>query len=149
VSTRDERPPTGDRVPYRGQYLGLPAEGPGSVAGFGIRLLALAIDWALANLVALMLAGTGVWSAATARVWLPLVAWYLLTSLATGLTGASIGQWALRLRVLRLDRRPVGLLRGFARTALIALVLPAVVSVGEGRGLHDLAVGTVVVHGPR
>lgn len=114
-----------------------------------MRLLALLIDWALANLVALMLAGTGVWSAATGRGWLPLVAWYLLTSLATGLTGASIGQWAVRLRVLRLDRRPVGLLRGFTRTALIALVLPAIVSVGDGRGLHDLAVGTVVVHGPR
>ena len=149
MSTHDERPPTGDRLPYRGRDLGLPPEGPGSVAGFGVRLLALVIDWAFANLVALMLAGAGVWSAETGRVWLPLVAWYLLTSLATGLTGASLGQWALRLRVLRLDRRPVGLLRGFVRTTLIALVLPAVVGVGGGRGLHDLAVGTVVVHGPR
>jgi uncharacterized RDD family membrane protein YckC len=149
VSTHDERPPTGDKVPYRGRDLGLPPEGPGSVAGVGVRLLALVIDWAFANLVALMLAGTGVWSAETGRVWLPLVAWYLLTSLATGLTGASLGQWALGLRVLRLDRRPVGLLRGFVRTALIALVLPAIVGVGDGRGLHDLAVGTVVVHGPR
>jgi uncharacterized RDD family membrane protein YckC len=149
VSTHDERPPTGDKVPYRGRDLGLPPEGPGSVAGVGVRLLALVIDWAFANLVALMLAGTGVWSAETGRVWLPLVAWYLLTSLATGLTGASLAQWALGLRVLRLDRRPVGLLRGFVRTALIALVLPAIVGVGDGRGLHDLAVGTVVVHGPR
>jgi uncharacterized RDD family membrane protein YckC len=149
VSTRDERSPIGERPHYRGQDLGLPAEGPGSVAGFAVRLLALVIDWAVANLVALMLAGTGVWSAATGRVWLPLIAWYVLTSLATGLTGASIGQWALRLRVLRLDGRPVGLLRGSARTALIALVLPAIVSVGDGRGLHDLAVGTVVVRGPR
>jgi len=149
VSTRDEGPSTGERPHYRGQDLGLPTRGPGSVGGFGVRLLALVVDWALANLVALMLGGTGVWSAGDGRVWLPLVAWYVLTSLATGLTGASLGQWALRLRVIRLDGRPVGLLRGFVRTALIALVLPAVVSVGDGRGLHDLAVGTVVVHGPR
>jgi uncharacterized RDD family membrane protein YckC len=149
VSTRDASPPAGDAPHHRGQDLGLPAQGPGSVAGFGVRLLALLVDWAVANLVALVLAGTGVWSAGTSGVWLPLVLWYLLTSLATGLTGASLGQWALRLRVLRLDRQPMGVVRGFARTALIALVLPAVVQVGDGRGLHDLAAGTVVVHGPR
>ena len=42
------------------------------------------------------------------------------------------------------DRAP-GLLRAAARTALLLLVVPAVVQDGDGRGLHDRAAGTVIV----
>lgn len=149
MSTRDERPATGGGADYRGRELGLPAAGPGSVAGFPVRILALLVDWAVANAVAFAIAGPAAWSAGSQLFWLPLTVWFLLVTAATGLTGASAGQWLLRLRVIRLDRQPVGLPRAAARTALIALVLPPIILAADGRGLHDLALGTVVVHGPR
>ena len=130
-----------------GVRLGLPDDGPGSVAGWGRRIAALLIDWALANFIALVIAGSEAFSG-SAR-WLPLAVWFVVVWLLTGLTGASAGQRLLRITVLRLDHRPVGLVRAFVRTALIALVVPPLVFDRDGRGLHDMAAGTVVVRGPR
>jgi hypothetical protein len=36
---------------YRGARLGLPADGPGSVAGIGRRVLAISLDWLACILV--------------------------------------------------------------------------------------------------
>lgn len=129
--------------------LGLPASGPGSPAGWGRRFVALLLDWALANGAAVAIAGTAVWDREQGMIWLPLACWFVLVWLATALTGASLGQWIMRLRVIRLDRRPVGLWIGFIRTALIAMVIPPLIFTPERRGLHDLAAGTVCVNGPR
>jgi uncharacterized RDD family membrane protein YckC len=127
----------------------LPELGPGSRAGWGRRIVALFVDWLIANVLVLFATGgTLPWSGELAT-WLPLLAWAVLVWLSTSLTGASLGQHLLKLRVIRLDRRPVGLLKGGVRTVLIALVIPPLVLDGDGRGLHDVAVGTVVVHGPR
>ncbi len=117
------------------------------MAGWGRRIAALLIDWALANFIALVIAGSEAFSG-SAR-WLPLAVWFVMVWLLTGLTGASAGQRLLRITVLRLDHRPVGLARAFVRTALIALVVPPLVFDRDGRGLHDMAAGTVVVRGPR
>ena len=64
----------------------------------------------------------------------------------TWLTGASFGQRILGLVVLRTDGGRVGLWRVVLRTLLICLVIPAVVLDSDGRGLHDRAVDSVVVH---
>lgn len=134
---------------YRGQRLGLPEDGPGSVASFGARLLALLVDWVLANLAAVAIVrDSAVWSPTSGAQWVPLAVFLVEVWLLTALTGASAGQRLLRLTVLRLDRRPVGLRAAAIRTALIALVIPPVVTDRDGRGLHDLAAGTVVVRGP-
>jgi uncharacterized RDD family membrane protein YckC len=133
---------------YPGQRLGLPQAGAGSGARWGPRILALLIDWLVANLMALLVVGVGAWSSATPRGWAPLLLWFVLVALSTGLTGASPGQHLLGLRVVRLDLRPVGLWRGIVRTALIALVIPPLVFDPDRRGLHDLAVGTIAVVGP-
>ena len=37
---------------YPGEQLGMPRTGVGSAAGFGRRLTAVTVDWALANLIA-------------------------------------------------------------------------------------------------
>lgn len=130
--------------------LGLPADGPGSPAGWGRRVGALAVDWALANVASLMIAGgPSVWDRERGLIWLPLVCWFVVVWLATALTGASLGQWTMRLRVIRLDRQPIGLWVGLIRTVLIGLVIPPLIFTQERRGLHDLAVGTVCVNGPR
>lgn len=144
----DDPAPGGYPVP--GQRLGLPSQGPGSVATWGRRVAALFIDWFAASLVVLVIArGATPWTPGSlAQLW-PLVAWLVLVTLATGLTGASPGQHLLNLRVIRLDRAPVGLWNGLVRTVLIALVVPPLVADQDRRGWHDLAVGTVVVNGPR
>ncbi len=129
---------------YRGERLGLPEEGPGSVAGFGRRLAALVVDWALCLLVATLVApyATPEHSLAALGVFVAEV------GLLTATLGASFGQRLLRLRVARLDAPvPVGLPRGLLRAALLALVVPAVVWDRDGRGLHDKAVRTVVLRG--
>lgn len=142
------RPPPGAGVP--GARLGLPPQGPGSVATWGRRVAALFIDWFAASLVVLIVGrSTDPWTPGSLGQLWPLVTWLVLVSLATGLTGASLGQHLLNLRVIRLDRRPVGLWNGFVRTVLIALVVPPLIADVDRRGWHDLAVNTVVVNGPR
>ena len=43
------------------------------------------------------------------------------------------------------DPRPIGLIQAFVRQILIALVIPPLVFRPDGRGLHDLAVGSATV----
>lgn len=60
--------------------------------------------------------------------------------------GTTVGHRIVRLRVVRDDGVPfVGPLRALGRTVLLALVIPAVVWDGEGRGLHDRAVNTRIL----
>lgn len=140
--------PTGS-TGHPGSRLGLPATGPGSVAGWGRRLAALALDWLLANLAAVAITQSReVWSAQSSLGWVPLLVWFLEVWVLTALTGASAGQRILGITILRLDHRPVGLQRALVRTGLIMLVVPPLVFDRDGRGLHDLAAGTVAVRGP-
>lgn len=120
------------------------------MAGWGSRVLALAVDWLLANLAALALVRSyAVWSSRSGLSWVPFAVWFVEVWLLTALTGASAGQRLARLQVIRLDRRPVGLGKALVRTVLIALVVPPLVYDRDGRGLHDKVAGTVVVHAGR
>lgn len=143
-------PPTGpedldgpDGAPREpsGSRLGLPEDGPGSLAGAGRRVIALCIDWA----ASLLIAG-GLSSAARSGTptILPLVVFFLQVTLLTWLGGASFGQRLLGIRVVGLGAR-LGLVGALLRTFLIILVVPPVVWDRDGRGLHDKAVGSVVV----
>ena len=129
---------------YAGQRLGLPEEGPGSVAGWGRRLAALFIDWFASLLVTEVAASWMSMSSDTERL-MPLLLFLLEATLFTALAGGSFGQLALRVAVVRLDRRPVTILNALLRTGLICLVIPPLVFNRDNRGLHDLAVGTVTV----
>ena len=72
--------------------------------------------------------------------------WYLLTAVPVAVFGASAGMTALGIRVASLDSAAViGVPRALLRTALIALVLPALARDEDGRGWHDRATRTVVV----
>ena len=130
--------------PYPGSRLGVPADGPGSVASWGRRILALVVDWIASLLVAGALFGSGVWGQGAAA-WAPMGVFLVEAAVLTALVGGSFGQLALRLAVVRLDGRPVNLLQALARTALICLVVPPLVFNRDNRGLHDLAVGTITL----
>ena len=129
---------------YAGERLGLPPGGPRSVASWGRRLAALAIDWVASLLVATVVVGPEVWGQGPA-IWAPMGIFLLELTVLTALTGGSFGQLALRLAVVRVDGGPVTILHAFVRSALICLVVPPLIYNRDNRGLHDLLVGTVTV----
>ena len=125
-----------EKSEYPGQGLGLPESGAGSVAGVGRRLGALVIDWILCEAIAL---------AAFHDPYLTIAVFAVETYLLTALTGFTIGKRLLGVRVVRLDGKPVGLLRSLIRTILFLAVVPPLVFDGDLRGLHDKAAHTVVI----
>jgi uncharacterized RDD family membrane protein YckC len=134
---------TGDA--HRGERLGLPAAGVSSVAGFGRRAAALAIDWLLAYGIAALLTGPGALGAPNFG-WYVLGLWYLLTAVPVAVFGASAGKVAVGIRVASLGSAAViGVPRALLRTAMIAVVLPPLARDEDGRGWHDRATRTVVV----
>jgi uncharacterized RDD family membrane protein YckC len=99
------------------------------------RIAALFVDWIASSLVAALLAG-GIDSPAYS--WLPLIVFWLESSLGVALAGASFGQALLRIRVQTVEGRPLSLLRALQRQLLVCLVIPPLVFREDGRGLHDL-----------
>jgi uncharacterized RDD family membrane protein YckC len=121
---------------------------PGPVAGFGRRLGAICIDWAVAIGMTLLLFQSVAYGSAESQVaTLSLFAFELIV--LTWLSSASFGQRILGMTVLRTDGSRLGLWRVIVRTLLICLVIPAVVLDSDGRGLHDRAVDSVVIRGSR
>lgn len=132
------------RTPYPGSRLGLPEDGRGSVASWGRRLLALALDWAASLLAAAAVLGTAVWGQGL-EAWAPMAVFLLEVTVLTALLGGSFGQLLMRVAVVRVDGKPVNLLPALGRTVLICLVVPPLVFNRDNRGLHDLAFGTVTI----
>lgn len=131
---------------FPGQKLGLPKDGPGSVATYGRRLVALFIDWFVALAIASIFVGGAAWTGEGAGLWAPLVALAVYLTLLDGLLGYSIGRRIMSLALIRIDsRRPVGIPRALLRSVLLCLAIPALINTPDRRGLHDLAAGTVVV----
>ena len=133
---RDAQPPSQDRV--RGASLGLPASGPGSLASFSTRVVAFVVDALAVGLVAWLL---GFPEPPGNLLLFALV--YVVCLVAFGQTP---GMRLLRLRLAhpRQGER-LALWRAVVRTALLILLLPALVVDADGRGLHDRLTDTAVV----
>ena len=132
---------------WRGRRLGLPREGAGAVATTGSRLAAFLLDVLAGALIGGLITALLVDPTPLQRSLSSNGAFALEVVLLTALTGQSLGMRALGIRVVRVADRegPPGFLPAALRTALLMLVLPAVVTDRDGRGLHDKAAGTVVV----
>ncbi|MFE9247661.1 RDD family protein [Streptomyces sp. NPDC007088] len=119
---------------YRGQRLGLPEEGPGSIAPLGRRFGALIVDWALCMLIAYGLISrgdqqaTGNWA---------LLVFLVLSLLTVSTVGCTPGKALFRLRVVSLDGGRLGVARGVLRSALLCIAVPALIWDRDSRGLHD------------
>jgi uncharacterized RDD family membrane protein YckC len=114
-------------------------------ARFGRRLAALAVDWLLGYFIAGLLTGPNALGDPSFS-WTVLGVWFLLTAVPVAVFGASAGMTALGIRVASLGGSAVvGVPRALLRTALIALVIPAIIRDEDGRGWHDRAARTVVV----
>ncbi|MBM6404093.1 RDD family protein [Phycicoccus sp. CSK15P-2] len=108
------------------------------------RLVAVVVDWLLAQLVAVAFIGIDT-SRGGAAAFAPLGVFFVLTVVLVSLTGSTVGHRLLGLQVWQV--RPGSFpLQVLVRTALLCLFVPAVLSGRDGRGLHDVAAGTRIVH---
>ena len=127
---------------WPGERLGLPEAGPRSIARFGRRLAAIAIDWAVAYGLAWLFFRD---AHGTVDGLIILAVFAVLTILFLLVLNGSLGQIILRMRVVPARGGYLGLWRPFVRTILLCLVIPAVVFDRDQRGLHDRAAGTILV----
>jgi uncharacterized RDD family membrane protein YckC len=140
------RPATAPQA-YRGEKIGLPRAGRGSLAATGPRLGAFVLDALASGLVAALFvhrSGSGAadrlpgtWSL------VPFALDYLVGLLVAGRT---LGMYLLGLRVIRVSQ-PVAVdpLRALGRTLLLVLLVPALVFDRDNRGMHDRLTDTAVV----
>lgn len=123
-----------------GVRLGLPATGPGSVATYGRRVAGVVVDCAASYALAAVFTGS-----ATPGGWSTL-AFLLETVILLSLTGQSIGMAAARVRLLSLNGGRIHPWWAAIRQVLLLLLIPALVTDSDRRGLHDKASGVVVVN---
>jgi len=123
---------------------GLPATGPGSAAPLGRRVAAYLVDSVVSALIAALFVPDPV---DVRRGILTLGVFVLQYLLLGSLTGQTIGMRLLGLRMVRPAEpgAPPGFLAMAIRTALLVLLVPAVVMDRDNRGLHDRAAQVVVV----
>jgi hypothetical protein len=130
-----------DEWRYRGERLGLPESGAGSLAPQGRRLGALVVDWAIAYL----LTGAFGWKPSSAQGQWGTIAIFAAEHLVLlSVFGFTVGKRLFGLRVGKLGG-PLTPVHVVVRTVLLLLVVPAVVWDRDGRGLHDRWAGTVEV----
>lgn len=111
------------------------------MATFGRRLVALVIDWALCTLVASLFVDD-----LRTNPWPQLGVFVLVNVFFLGLFGQTPGMAVLRIRCISIaDGGAIGLPRATVRAVLLALVIPALINDGNGRGLHDRAARSVVI----
>ncbi|WP_328453231.1 RDD family protein [Streptomyces sp. NBC_00386] len=127
---------------YRGEQLGLPEHGPGSIARPGRRMGALAVDWGLCLLIAYGLLTDG-YDQATGN-WALLV-FFVVGVLTVGSVGFTPGKRLLGLRVVAEGGGRLNPLRVLLRTALLCVAVPALIWDRDGRGLHDRLAHTIEV----
>ncbi|WP_058234064.1 RDD family protein [Devriesea agamarum] len=131
-----EGPPR-DETYVPGSAFGLPAAGPGSVAGRGRRALSLIIDYALAAVTSYLFFGYSALS-----IWVLFVS---INIVMLTLFGATIGQFVLGLRVLPVRKRWPMIMRALVRTALLMLVVPLLIWTRDRQAGHDFVAGTAVI----
>ena len=122
----------------------MPEHGPGSLARFGRRLVAVTIDWFLSTLIAAGLMGYRLGSGGLGP-FKPLAVFVVMNLLLVGTLGFTIGHRLLGIRVVCVGGASAGPLRAAVRTILLALVIPAVIWDRDTRGFHDKLARTVPV----
>ncbi|MBS1697070.1 MAG: RDD family protein [Actinobacteria bacterium] len=133
---------------YPGERLGLPKTGSGSVGRLGRRVAALAIDYAAATLIATAFFGFRQFDLpkeAGITQFAPMIVFAVLQIVFIPTIGGSPGHRIVGMRLIMLNGGWVGLWRPIVRTALLILVIPAVIFDADHRGMHDRAVGTVLI----
>lgn len=130
---------------YAGENLGLPKDGPSSLAGLFPRMAALLLDWLLCYAMAAFITTTtnqlGDNATVTAMLFI------VLRTVSVWLFAQSLGHAVMGIGVARIDdpNQRVGFIRAAARTVLTFFLFPPVIQDTDGRGMHDRATGTAVI----
>ncbi|HYP73120.1 MAG TPA: RDD family protein [Microbacterium sp.] len=135
---------------YPGERLGFPATGVGSIARPGRRIGALAIDYAAATIIAIAFFGYDQFALPAEAGWTqfaPMMVFAAMNVVFLPTIGGTPGHRLLGMRVQLVRGGWVGVWRPIVRTALLIVVIPAVVWDADQRGLHDKAAGTVLLRG--
>jgi uncharacterized RDD family membrane protein YckC len=144
VTLRELRDPGG----WPGKRLGLPQEGPGSLAPWSGRAMAFFVDIVASALASGLVVAQLDDPSDAQRQGIAYAVLALEHVLLVGLTGQTLGMRLLGYKVLRLSdvARPPGFVPAVART------VPLLLSAGligfftkDGRGLHDVVAGAAVV----
>jgi hypothetical protein len=129
---------------YRGERLGLPETGPGSLVGTGRRLGALMLDWLMAGGVSILILGGDALDSRLSSV--VLLVWFVVGVVTVTLFSFTPGQYIVGLQVARIDKPVgVGIVRALARQVLLVFMVPPLITDIEGRGMQDRATGTALV----
>ncbi len=134
---------------WPGSRYGLPEDGEGAVATTGSRVAALVVDLLAGTLIAAFVGGLVGEPTFLVRTLVVDGSLVLPVIVLQALTGQSLGMKLIGIRVARAaapDALP-GFVPAALRTALLVLVVPAVLLDRDGRGLHDKAAGTIVLRG--
>lgn len=120
----------------------------GTPASYGKRFVALFIDWILCLLLGGVLAtATGLFATASLRGFWAYPILVLEYGLFVGLFGHTVGMRLARIRCVSVDGYgPIGVPRALLRGVLLCLLVPPLVIGAGGRGWHDRAAGSIVVH---
>lgn len=143
---------SGPEQKFKGEKLGLPESGPGSMAPLGVRFGALVVDWLLAYaLVAVIVSvgGPGVLggdSLAAVSSWAVPLVWGVIGVICVWLFAQTPGQAVLGIGTARVDaEESVGFVRALVRVVFIFFLLPPLIQDEDGRGMHDRATGTALI----
>ena len=133
---------------WHGQALGLPREGSSAVATFSGRVLAFLIDIAFSGVIGALVVSQLQNPSPVTRQLVPVVILLLEHVLLVGVMGQTVGMRVMSLKVLRL--KDVSTVPGFVAALGRAVVLIGTFGLAgffgrDGRGLHDLVFGCVVV----
>ncbi len=141
---RPSEPSTFGQLPpsrWPGERLGLPVSGTHSVGRAGRRIGGIAIDWAIAMGISLLLAPYE----SLAYSFYTMALFAILQILAIASLGGSIGHRVFGMRLIGLDGQRPALWRVLVRTLLLVVVIPALVWDSDQRGFHDKVAGTVLI----
>ncbi|MDV3220797.1 RDD family protein [Intrasporangium sp.] len=134
---------------WPGHRLGLPETGPGSIARFGRRLVAIVVDWVIALLIARGLFQVPLpfseEPATGGQNFIVLGIFALMNVLLVGTLGTTIGHRLMGLQVRNVAGGRATLPQALVRTFLLCLAIPAVIWDRDGRGLHDKVPNTVII----
>jgi len=122
----------------------MPERGPGSLAPFVRRLVAVSVDWLICDLIAAAFMGYRLGQGGLGS-FKPLAVFVLMNLLLVGTLGSTVGHRLLGIRVVRLGGASAGPFLAAIRTVLLAVVIPAVIWDRDTRGFHDKIAGTVAV----
>lgn len=133
---------------YPGSRLGLPREGSGSLAPFGVRAMGFLLDVIASALIAGLITRQLDDPSDAVRQLVPYAVLLVEHVVLVGLTGQTLGMRLVGTKVVRLSKpsEVPGFVVALART------LPLLLSVGlagfftrDGRGLHDVLAGCAVL----